>query len=77
MNPPTHLRFVPHHNASALIQNDRMALAHQLQLCRTEHSGWQSMSASTEGAQAFASRHLVSVVMLVLVAVSAIDWLIG
>lgn len=76
MNPSTHLRFEPYHNASALIQNDRLALAHQLQLCRTARTGWRRMSASTEGAQAFASQHLISMLMLIFLFVSAVSWLL-
>jgi hypothetical protein len=76
MHPPTQLRFAPHHNASVLIQNDRLALAHQLQLCRTARSGWRRLSASTEGVQAFVSQHLISLLMLIFLVVSTVFWLI-
>lgn len=77
MNPSTHLHFQPLHNASALIRNDRTALAHQLQLCRTERSGWHHVRGLAAGAQAFAARHLISVLMLLVVIVSSVSWLIG
>jgi hypothetical protein len=76
MNPAGDPRFAPLHNVSVLVQNDRMALAHQLHLCRTERSGWRRMSASTEGVQAFASQHLISMLMLIFVVVSMVAWLI-
>lgn len=76
MNPNTHRRFAPHHNVSALIQNDRMALAHQLQLCRTARMGWHRVHGSTGSAQAFASQHLISMLMLIFLLISAVSWLI-
>jgi hypothetical protein len=77
MNPHNHLSFEPHHNVSALIQNDRTALAHQLLLCHTDRSGWHRVGAVIKTAQAFASRHLVSMLVLVLAVCGTVGWLVG
>jgi hypothetical protein len=77
MNPSNHLHFQPLHHASVLIGNDHTALAHQLQLCRTERSGWHHLRNLAAGAQAFAARHLISLLMLVVAIASAISWLMG
>lgn len=76
MNPHNHLSFKPLHNVTALIQNDRTALAHQLLLCRTERSGWHRVEALMEIAQAFASRHLVSILVLAFTVISMVGWLL-
>ena len=77
MNPPTHHGFKPLHNVSAMIQRDHSELAHQLQLCRNDHSGWGHLMAATNSAQAFTAQHLISIVILSAAIVSSLAWLIG
>jgi hypothetical protein len=76
MNSKNHLKFAPFHNVSALIHNDHTALAHQLRLCRTERSGWRHVETLIEGAQAFASQHLISMVLLLFAVTSVVSWLV-
>ncbi len=57
------------------VQSDRLALAHQLLLCRTEQSVWRHWVARVRTAQAFAAGHLVSVVLLLSVGAQAMAWL--
>jgi len=76
MNPQFHPSLESVHNVSVFIQNDRTALAHQLRLCRTERSGWHQLESLIEGAQAFASRYLISMLVLVLAVFGVVSWLV-
>lgn len=59
------------------IESDRLALAHQLSLCRTDQSGWYRWATLAHAVQAFTAGHLVSSVLLLLIGAYAVAWLMG
>ena len=77
MNASHRLVLNPLNNLSPLIQSDRLALAHQLSLCRTDQSGWHRWAALARAVQAFAAGHLVSSVLLLSIGAYAVAWLMG
>lgn len=77
MNANPGLVSKPFENISTFVQSDRLALAHQLSLCRTDQSGWHPWMARARAAQAFAAGHLVSAVLLLSLGAQAMAWLMG
>ena len=59
------------------LQSDRLALAQQLSLCRTDSSGWHRWAALARAVQAFAAGHLVSGVLLLSIGAYVLAWLMG
>lgn len=71
------IAFKPMRAVPDFVASDHSALATQIDLCRTDQSGWHSLCTLAEQVQAFTAQHVLSTLVLLGIGACLTFWLIG